>query len=209
MYGGLIVAVQRGNFWMPPLVVLLASPILLASLALTLEGRGFSIFDLGRQSWAFAIGDSLALTTAFALAALAWRKMPADHWSRSPSWIVASLAIGLLAGAGFHALDTKGYRVVGAGQALLSPTKLAHDFVTYPVLFGGLVCVGVPLLAVWGWWSWYVMSILICVLVWATLVAADVTRGNLWTAPGVYRLDPKWLHPAWDAQRFRPVAFRQ
>lgn len=193
MYWLLVMNVQRGESLIAPLVVLFVSPILLTFLAVAVEGRTLSeLFDPSKQSWAFMFGDSLALTAAAAIAALAWPRIPQRSWFAGWWWVDISALVGLAAGIRFHLADSTGYRAVGAGLLLDSPTKIAHDLVTYPVLFGALLCVGLPLLRYRSWHTW---AFLLCILVWVGLGVADGQRG----------LNPFDLHPAWNTQEFRPV----
>jgi hypothetical protein len=199
VYGLLVWSVHGG---MPALAVvwaLFASPLLLLALRWTMEEGRLGYVDLRRGSWSFQLGDTFVLTSAFAVAALAWLSIPKAGFFLSWQWVLGSLAIGLVAGILFHAMDTVNYTNDGVERALNSPTKLAHDFVAYPVLLGGLVCVGVPVLCHWGelsWQPWVLVALLVIQLV---LMGADAYRG----IKGIMR--PLFLHPFWDPVRFKLV----
>jgi len=199
MYLFLTMSVRGGAWVMSVIFVLLSSPVLLAVLAFTLEGRPLSaLFDVRHQGWSFMFGDTFVLTTALALCAVGWAHVPEDSMFRSPNWVLIALFLGMAAGFAFHAWDGSNYIHDGAGMVLNSPTKLAHDFVAYPVLFGSLVCVGVPILAHWSGASWW---LLLCLLAQIGLMVLDTLRA----------MHPEWsihfgpfdLHPKWDAVNFR------
>ncbi len=185
IFGLLVWSVQAGRTYAAPVMVLLASPVLIAGLAIFVEKRPIAgLVDFRHGSWSFLVGDMFVLTTAVVICALAWRDIPRGFYV-SWQWILLSAALGTAAGIAFHWWDGKNYVSDGFGLSLNSPTKLAHDFVAYPVLFGGLVCVGVPLLSNWSWHTWAVLG---CVVIWVVLVLADILRG----------LSPLNLHPPWD-----------
>ena len=128
---------------------LLASPIPMALTRYFVEnGSVREMFDVQLQSWTFLFGDVFALPFAAAMATLGWQSLDkvGGHWYTSHLWLGAAAVIGILAGVGFHLLDSAAYRAAGAEVSLNTPTKLFHDFGAYPVLFGAIVCVGLPLL---------------------------------------------------------------
>ncbi len=177
------------------LAVWLSSPCTMYALRESCEkvGKEMPVFDLKNGSWAFLIGDTVVIPMAMLFALKGWVGQDQSYWSESYIWLATTFAAGLLAGTIFHLLDGIGYKAKGAAAALSSPTKLAHDFVAYPVLCGGLVYGGVPLLFQWSIWSTLCLG---CVVVWLLLAVCDALRG----------LDPKKLHPAWDKVAF--VALR-
>lgn len=195
MFTMLVKSVRDGNAFIAVTCVLLASPILLAILAVEVEGRQLNeLVSLRHGAWSFLIGDTLVLTSAVAFAALGWRSISHEGWIVSWWWTMSCALIGLGAGALFHKWEIGKYMREGAGDRLLSPTKLAHDFVAYPVLFGALTCIGIPLLMHRSWHSW---AALVCVIIiWGGLAVCDGLRG----------LSPLELHPGWDATDFRVVA---
>lgn len=171
----------------------LASPLLLLFLRLTMEKPFGGLFALRTQSWAFLFGDTLWLPLAFGLAAVGYRLVPEGSFFRSWVWLAACIAMGLVAGTVFHALDTSAYSNAGAELALLSPTKLAHDFVAYPFLFGGLLYVGLPVTV--HNFRGYGLPVLLLIGMWGLMGFFDAQRG----------LNPLDLHPRWDAVRFRVI----
>src|SRR4051812_19767721 len=105
-----------------------------------LEGRQLSdILSVKHQSWAFIFGDSIFLPLAGAMFVLALRRQTlgyqlVDRWW----WVAVSATVGVAAGFVFHAMDRGSYNSLRFN----SPTKLIHDFVAYPLLFGGLLFLG-------------------------------------------------------------------
>lgn len=174
------------------LTALLASPLLLLFLRMFLEdGRPKGLFNPSTQSWAFLFGDIVWLPLAFGAAAYGQRFVPSDSWFRTPWWLVACVIVGGIAGGAFHKLDQGAYIGAGYGQALMSPTKLAHDFVSYPLLFGGLLFLALPVVVHHFLWSG--AAALAGVLLWGAMGARDM--GN---APR-----PQDMHPKWDTVNFR------
>ena len=174
-------------------MVLLASPLGLMVFAMGFEHRTPpELINFSTGSWSLMIGDTFVLTTAAAVSALSWRTLDAERRVITPARLIACGVIGLAAGVGFHALDGAGYKALGAGALLDSPTKLFHDFVSYPVLFGGLLCVGLPVLRRKSWHRWVLLG---CIAAWMVLVGFDISRG----------LDPFDLHVPWDPDGFMPI----
>lgn len=191
MFSLLVTMIRDGSLWRVVALMWLASPLLLAALALIYENATLrEVFDLKYGSWAFLLGDTIALPAAAVFASLAWHSLPSSGWWGASSWwTTLSLLVGIAAGATFHLNDRKAYIKAGAKAALASPTKGGHDGGAYPTLFGGLFCVGVPLLFNW---SWHVAAMLACLLLWLAFGIADLRRG----------LDPHRLHPLWDKRKF-------
>ncbi len=149
IFYGLVRSVINGHWVMAVVFALLASPVPMALTRFFVEnGSVRDMFDFRLQSWTFLFGDVFALPFTAAMATLGWMGLDkvGGHWYTSHIWMFASAVIGVLAGIGFHVMDSGAYRAAEAAGSLNSPTKLVHDFVAYPVLFGALVCVGVPLL---------------------------------------------------------------
>ena len=193
LYFAFAEASQKTAFWcvVGVLAVWFSSPCAMYAFRESYEkvGKELPVFDLKHGSWAFLIGDTIVIPMAVVFALIGWNVQDLSAWGESYLWGIAAIAAGILAGTIFHLLDGIGYRSQGAGAALSSPTKLVHDFVAYPVLFGGLVYGGVPLLFHWNIWSALCLA---CVVVWLGLAACDAIRG----------LDPKKLHPNWDKVMF-------
>lgn len=186
-----------------------ASPILFPVFALIFEresveagGRGAtvgevlkSVFSLRRQAWSFIFGDWIILPAAFVVATLRWSTSDYRIDLSLLWWWIASLAIGTAAGFGFHyGVDKPGFTQKGKGASLNSPTKLIHDFVSYPVLFGGLLFAVGPILLDTRWndlaHDWHLYAILALVAVWFVLGAVvDGRRAK--------ELSP-WGHPGFN-----------
>jgi hypothetical protein len=146
------------------------------------------------QSWAFLFGDSIALTVAMTMIWFARSEVvPGGFWAGG-SWFLISAGIGLLAGICFRLADRGRYLDFGAERLLVSPTKVWHDFVTYPVIVGAMVWAGLPLLFP-EYWVWQTGAAVVAILAWAVLGVRDI-RCNL---------DPFYLHPAWDTRKFSVI----
>ena len=149
IYAAVLITVKSGSWQAAYLAGLLASPVpMLLCRWLVEDGSIKDMFDPAKASWTYLLGDIFALPFALSMAAVAWTRFgdTINPFFTSYLWVDCSAVIGILAGFAFHHLDSAAYTKMGAGGALMSPTKLYHDFGAYPVLFGGLVCVGVPLL---------------------------------------------------------------
>jgi hypothetical protein len=185
-YFSLVENVQRGR-WRPSLVmVLISSPGLLLALALTLERRIPDIFALPR---ALTLGDTFCLTGVAAIAALRCRRLAVR-----PGLLrkIVCLGIGFAGGYAFHRIDSQTYIDQGAGAMVDSPTMLAHDFVTIPVLFGAFCCFCWPILRRRSWHCWVILALL---AVWAWLVFMDAQQGfDLWA-----------IHIEWNTHTFSPA----
>ena len=191
IYGLLVWSVQKSIAWLAVVAALVASPLLLLALRLTLErASDLPLIDLVRGSWSFQLGDTFVLTTAFAVCALAYRFIPHEDRFVSWQWIVGCFVVGLIFGMAFHFVEIGNYTRDGAELALNSPTKRAHDFVAYPVLLGAMIAVGWPVLKQWNGYS---KVLLACLVVHALLMGVDAYRGVL----GILR--PRFLHPLVDA----------
>lgn len=191
LYTLLTWSVRSGKPVLTGVCALAASPLLLLVLRLTLEKGQPGLVDLRNGSWSFQLGDPFVLMPALVVATLAWQSIPREGFFASTEWALLSLAIGMAGGIAFHMFDTANYVAANWEQALNSPTKLAHDFVAYPVLLGSLVYAGVPMCVYRGELaSWMLPTFLILVVVvHGTLMGADAYRGM----KGIMR--PQDLHP--------------
>lgn len=185
-------------------VALVASPGVMVFARYALEGgRPYGIFNPKTQSWAFMFGDPLCLMPALvALSIGAGHVRPdgrAASMFSSGGWQSACLIVGMAAGLVFHLADSAAYDRRGVYTAVKSPSKMAHDFVAYPVLVGGLLYLGVPLVIeqIWGGGGLlpYVPLGLTGVGVWLVLCTCDAKRG----------LDPRDMHPLWDITAYVPL----
>ena len=191
----------------------LASPILFCLLAVVYEkaprsrgGRGETawqvlkdVFHLRTRAWSFIIGDIIILPAAFAIAT--------DKWSMSENdnglaiwWLVVCLLVGISVGMYvYYRIDTTVYTTAGFADSLNAPTKLFHDFVSYPVLTGASICTFVPLIMTpdnrmpWTW-EWHVnvhtIGIVGLIAIWFALNVIDGQRGLV-----------PWGHPKFDPLR--------
>ena len=152
------------------------------------------MFDLKTQSWAFIVGDGLVLPIAMLMIGFARSEVVIigfwAHWH----WLVISAGIGLLGGIVFRLMDRRRYVNEHAERALTSPTKVWHDFVTYPVLLGVLVWAGVPLLTP-EYWVWPTAVAIFALIGWAGLGARDAVR----------QPSPLAQHPEWDVRKFSVI----
>lgn len=153
-----------------------------------------SMFDHGDQSWAFLIGDSLALPVAMLMIGFARSDVKPNGFWLEWNWFLISAGAGLLSGIIFRLADRKRYQRFGAARTLASPTKIWHDFVTYPVLFGVMVWAGVPLL-IPEYWFWSTVVALAAIIVWIGLGICDAIRD----------INPLGQHPEWDARKFSVI----
>lgn len=196
----LVLHVVTDNWWIIPLVGWLCSPLLLFVLRHTMErGVPGGIFNPKTQSWAFLFGDWIFLPVS--LAALAWG---AHEWYHeagfgfvtydSDGWQRICMALGMVAGFLFNVMDRKVYAKAGAHDAIFSPSKIAHDFVAYPVFVASLLYLAVPLLGVLNEARPAFAAGLVGLVLWGVMGVCDVKR----------QLHPFNLHPAWDGVKFEP-----
>lgn len=210
LYPWLTAATTSGRSTWAVVAAWTASPILFLVWAVLLESRSVqdggrgetfteifrSVFSHKKQAWSFLYGDTILLPWAFWIASDKWSEM-GNHTIMIPSWWWwLCLALGVAAGAGFHfKIDKPGYTARGYAASLNSPTKLFHDFVSYPVLFGGLLYAFGPLF-ITTWLNLHTVSILVLVGVWlCTGAKVDADRAD--------ELVP-WGHPLheWDSVAF-------
>lgn len=190
----MILSVLSGMRVMAVVTVLFASPIPLLYLATRFERRQLNeLLDLAHLPWSL-VSDAFLLTAVAALAAASVKRMSCEQWNATASvrWLVYSMIIGVAAGFLFHYVDGLNYIEQGAGAMLNSPTKLAHDFLTIPVLLSSFVYFAPGVFRVKTWRRW---AILACLLGWLALVVIDTQRG----------LDLSYLHVEWDTARFAPL----
>lgn len=197
----LVLSVRGGHPLLAFLAVWLASPIPLYFLRFTLEDSwSSSNFKLSEQSLAFLAGDFIILPLLASFAARGWKKIDKTRknklkprWYMSGWWMIGSFIIGIVVSAGFHYGEIEAYTSAGYELALLSPTKILHDFITYPVMVGGLVCVAVPVVIKRPLGSGLIVMGLAAA--WLALVGYDAAAG----------LSPGYFHPKWDPTDFTVV----
>ena len=198
----LVESVRHGHVKRAVIAALLASIVPIAVIAATWERMSLLhvITHYYLQSYAFLFGDLIFLPFAAAMAAHGWGRLPrVMWWGRSRWWSFFSALVGLAAGFYFrYKIEEPGYQHAGAMGSFNAPAALFHDFCSYPVLFGGLFCVGIPLIVkgfkykfssrfgrpyqVWGFALLMVLAIV------------------LWFAVGILHdahLVPQNLHPNW------------
>lgn len=187
----LVSMIRGGRRTASGLTAILISPGLPA-VAVMIEDRSLQqVANLALLPWSLAIGDTFLIPLAAIVAASAYRSHPEPFRT---AWTVSWWLIGLAVGVLFYTvLDGPAYAAVGRSAALLSPTKLMHDFVVMPALWGGMFCACLLLLRHATWHRYVLVA---CFVGWATLVVVDGQRG----------LDLTQLHPLWDADHFRQIA---
>ena len=190
--GVALIVSPRSATWLLLTLPIVVSPGAMALLRLKVERVPLDTAASPRtQSWAFMFGDSIFLPTALFAIGMGHHHVPAGFFT-GWLWTLLALVIGAGAGLGFHVMDSGGYRSTGAADALVAPTKIWHDFVVYPVLFGLLLMGGVPMLLPNAWSPWTIVA-LTGILGWLVLgLVCDQKRS----------LNPLDMHPRWDARGF-------
>lgn len=182
--------------FVPAILPIVVSIVGMPAIRLVVEGTGMNgMFNPKTQSWAFMFGDLLSLPVALFCVAMAREKTELSSWTVAPWWYVIAALIGIAAGSVFHfVMDTRAYRKQHAERALVSPTKIWHDFVVYPVLFGVLIWAGAPLLLSspqdWSVWTWAALAAIV-----SWFVLGMVCDGK--RQPRAYD-----MHPAWSTRQF-------
>lgn len=171
------------------------SPMVMLLLRITLEyGLPSGLLSPRRQSWTFLFGDTLALPLAFG--AIGSAGIAHDINTRSDRVLMAwSIGVAVVVTGAFVTFDRPNYTKTGNKDRLLSPTKLWHDWIVYPVLVAALVYFGVPVLlsgsSSAGFWL-----ILVGLASWIGLGAIDI----VWIKP-----DPSEQHPRWQDTWFGKI----
>jgi hypothetical protein len=192
LYAMVVIAFINGNPWVAAGAIWLASPIPMLILAVLEPARGKTVLarlqdaaDIHHGSLAFLLGDVVFLPIMAAVIAVGWRKVNLNGWAVSGWWILSALAFGVIAGLVFHHFES----AVFSDAALNSPTKLWHDLVTYPVLFGGLTFGFVPMFAQASPARWIVASAMLVLWVlagvsdgtWHKLVPTNLHKPYIWS----------------------------
>ncbi len=196
VFSSLTFTIRRGSVSGAVLSAWLASPIPMAIVATWPEHRAVTeVFNPAIGSWAFIFGDLVFLPFAAGMLALGWRHLDQvqRHWYTSWQWLALSALLGLAAGFVFHYLDAPNYDPL----AFSSPTKLLHDFVAYPVLFGGLWAAFWPVIRYgksrkFGWLA------LVGLLMWFVAGYADHS---------IHTLNGENLHVRFDWKRMRVLPY--
>lgn len=154
-------------------------------LRVTVEyGKPAGLFYPKTQSWAFLFGDSIAVPVAFGAAAM----YPYTSSLSRGTKIAFAVGIAFCACILFRRTDSERYRKSGNTDRLLSPTKLWHDFVVYPLLTAVLVFQGLPVL-VSRFGTTECWLVLAGVTVWGMLGLVDLV---------IIKPDPAKQHPRWQ-----------
>ena len=189
LYVLIIISVLQSNVLAVIFLALLVSPVTFGLLAWQFEGglfRVYEVFDPRIQSWAF-LSDLFVFPATLAFAALARKQVSEPNLSTNVYWHVISVAVAVAVAVGFHFVDKDSYD----DEQLQSPTKVWHDWVTYPVLASALMVVAMPLLANF---NSYASAILVLIFSWIGLCIWD----------GFRPLDPQKLHIRWNVEKFMP-----
>lgn len=158
-----------------------------------LERLGWrGMFSLRKQSWAFVLGDAIALPIAFFFLIWSYRSQEMNSFFDSRGWTLLALIIGVIVGFVFRIVDSPRYVDASRATALKSPTKIWHDLVVYPVLTGLLVWGGIPLLS--NGVSLFEWCLIVSLLLWLAFGVRDILR------PPVISEQ----HPRWNVKAFRP-----
>lgn len=182
-YGRLVSFILGGRPVLAAAMVIFVSPVMLALIITFGENRSLNDFtNLGHQPWSLLFGDTFLLSTAAAAAAANVRR-----W---PSMVITTgrlrlcLLIGMAAGLSFHLMDVRNYRRLGTANLTDAISKVYHDGVVYPVLFGTFVLV-TYLMVRYGSGKLKLVYLL-CLAGWVLLAARDATAG----------LNPRDFHTA-------------
>lgn len=190
LYNRLTNAVRNGRPFRAASSVWLASPVPLSIIVVFGEHRPFtSLLDLSKMPLSLIIGDSIVLPTAAAIAA--WSvKMSAnlenstlqalkkgDVADSSLTWWIC-LLLGHVAGVTFHVWDAGNYAAAHLDSLVWSISKMWHDLVAYPSLFGGLLFAFVVIVVkTTQHRGRFAGAFLICILAWLCLGIYDGSRG--------------------------------
>lgn len=105
------------------------------------------MFSLKTQSWAFVLGDTLAVPTLLGFAVFQWMHFE-KGWYDSAWWIFLSIGLGVAASLGFRVIDSPRYEK-GDYERFFGHTKLWHDFPVYATLVSLSAGAGIPVVASW------------------------------------------------------------
>lgn len=183
LYGRLVSFIIAGRPVLAAAMVVFVSPVMLALIITIGENRSLTDFThLSHQPWSLIFGDTFVLSTAAAIAALS-----APRWGVvviSTRWLYFCMFIGMMAGLGFHLMDVSNYKRLGTPNLTDAFSKVYHDGIVYPVLFGAFVLTTFLMIR-YGRGKLRI-AYLACVVVWVLLAARDATAG----------LNPRDFHTA-------------
>jgi hypothetical protein len=181
--------------------LLMVSPVAVIVIGCVLERRTLSrLVNPATQSWAFLFGDFLLAVDA---AILSWARpdyIRLCPWGDTWWWWAISAVVAVVLGVAFRKAEVPRYKAWGAVGARMSPTKLAHDELRFPLFAGTLIYLGVPSLGLFARadTAGVPFVALALVAVWACLGYMDYSCRYL---------DPKNQHPNWDVEQFRPLPY--
>lgn len=132
-------SMENGRKWWAVLAIWVSSPIAILSVGVIMEHRRvLDMVNPATQSWAALFSDVGPLPAAAAIAAagISYTRFRAYRWeSPHPCVKVVCGLAGVLAGILFHRYDAPHYTELARN----SPGMLTHDFLAFPVIFGGLL----------------------------------------------------------------------
>lgn len=179
---GFRAAVEGSNVLNVVLLALMSSIVPMVMLSNTLERKPFMRnLNLSTASWAFVLGDSIALPFCLGAATTVRSSDSLPSWTNSQGYYLASLAIGVIAALLFHSLEPL---LPGSAnyppERLQSPTKIYHDCGAYFLLSSMLIYVALPVV-VFGWFANPLLSFMaLCgFAMWCLFGVRDMKTGLL------------------------------
>lgn len=151
-----------------------------------------SFFNPRVMSLSFVFGDLVLLPICLFMAGSGWNELPDSGWHRTWWFASGCWSVGLLAACAFRTVDGSRYVTAGVESALISPTKVWHDWVVIPVVTAALLWLLVPQAFIGG--STFTRPAVVFLVMFFIAVAID----NFIIKP-----DPARQHPEWDGDRFQ------
>lgn len=178
------------EWWLTLVIVWGLTPLAMLIIAPVFEGRSLPL-DPERQFPSFFPGDLLLGLTVMSQLLLARHLPVAERWYNSIWFHVLVLVAAILVASLLTWTERHGY----ARRALLSPTKLYHNF----VLYGGYGYVAVTSLLAniagrnWTWhYAGYFALSLVPGAIWVKLVVDDMTNPGASARRAKSAHDPDW-----------------
>jgi len=143
----LVWSVRTGHRKLAVVACWLASPVPIAIVAKAMEQRYLLdiLAHFQYASWALLLGDTIFLPFSAWMMARAWATLPLGGWKTSWWWLVVSAGAGAAFAGIVRHIEAVRYAWFYAFGSLSAPSMLVHDFCAFPVLFGAMFCLGVPL----------------------------------------------------------------
>jgi hypothetical protein len=199
--GGLLLVRLFPFTWVVVPLLLLVSPPGVILIGVIIERRKLiQLVNPALQSWAFLFGDPILVIDAALLALVRPDLVKLYAWGDTWWWWVTSVIVAVVLVAAFRMAEAPRYLGWGASGARMSPTKLAHDELGFPLFAGTLLYLGVPSLGLLAR-----IDTVGVPFVAVTLVAVWVCLGYM--DYSCRYLDPKNQHPNWDVEQFRPLPY--